>query len=72
MNTTLAAPIVALVLGGGLIIPQDLPSAGDQCTVWHAVTTDRYGNTLWCNHTMTTDPRTGQPILVWQAGGPGN
>lgn len=72
MNTILVAPILALALGGWVPVPQVIPHAGDQCTVWHAVSQDVSGNTLWCNHTMTTDPSTGRPNLVWQYGGPGN
>jgi hypothetical protein len=72
MKLSLAAAIVALPLGGGLLIPQVIPNPGEPCTVWHAVSQDPYGHTLWCNKTMTTDPSTGQPWLVWQTGGPQN
>ena len=72
MNLKLAAAIVALPLGGGLLVSQALPNPGDPCTVFHAVTNDPSGRTMWCNHTMTSDPSTGLPDLVWQYGGPGD
>jgi len=70
MKLQLAAAIVALPLGGGLLIPQALHNPGDPCTILHAVTTDPSGQHMWCNPTMTLDPLTGQPDLVWQYGGP--
>jgi hypothetical protein len=72
MKLTFAAALLVLPLGGGLLFPQVIPNPGEPCTVLHAVSNDPSGRMMWCNHTMTTDPSTGQPWLVWQTGGPGD
>jgi hypothetical protein len=73
MKLTMAAVIPAL-LAGGLLIPQAqvFPHVGEPCTVLHSVTSDPSGPTLWCKHTMTSDPATGEPDLVWLGGGDGD
>ncbi|WP_156689084.1 hypothetical protein [Mycobacterium sp. Marseille-P9652] len=65
---TAIAP-VAVVAGTGVAQARGA-HAGDTCSVLHATTMGPDGETLTCNPTMTTNPATGQPTLVWQMGGP--